>query len=241
MNKTSFEIHTSHIHNESCNCEACILKNMLFNHLPQEEAEKLCFIKKEIHFQKGEVIVKENDPIEYFFYLKNGLIKISKMLDNNKQFILMLARPHDYISLLSYFHKQHYSYTMIAIEESVICVFPLDHIQNLMISYPEFTVSFLQKVNKTADHLIERFLTINSRNLRGRIALILLELSEKIYHAKSFEIPFSRKEMSELIGMTTENVIRILSEFKNENIIKISGKEIEIVNNDKLKFIAEHG
>jgi CRP/FNR family transcriptional regulator len=54
-------------------------------------------------------------------------------------------------------------------------------------------------------------------------------------------LPVSRKEIAELIGMTTENVIRILSEFRKEKIIKINGKEIEIVDFERLKMISDRG
>ncbi|MCX7697125.1 MAG: Crp/Fnr family transcriptional regulator [Bacteroidales bacterium] len=236
-----FQPQEIHLNNDKCKCDECILRSIVISNLPPEVNDRMCRLKQEKVFQKGEIIISENDPIEYFFYLKKGLIKLSKLLDNQKNYILILARPHDYISLLSIFHRNTYNYSMTAIEECEVCIFPMEEIQQLLITYPDFTLAFLRKVNKTSDVLIERFLTFNSRNLRGRIALILLEFSEKIYQSRAFEVPISRREIAELIGMTTENVIRILSEFKNENIIKISGKEIEIVDPDKLRLIAEHG
>ncbi|MDP4290470.1 MAG: helix-turn-helix domain-containing protein, partial [Bacteroidota bacterium] len=55
-----------------------------------------------------------------------------------------------------------------------------------------------------------------------------------------FELPVSRREIAELIGMTTENVIRIFSEFRKEGIIRINGKEITIVDKTRLQFLCEH-
>lgn len=236
-----FQLKSIHTNDDKCNCDECILRSIVISNLPPEANERMCRLKQEKVFQRGDIIVSENEPVEHFFYLKKGLIKLSKLLDNHKNYILILARPHDYVSLLSIFHKKTYNYSMTALEDCEVCVFPMDEIQQLLITYPDFTFGFLRKVNKTSDVLIERFLMINSRNLRGRIAMILLEFSERIYQSKSFEVPISRREIAELIGMTTENVIRILSEFKNENIIKISGKEIEIVDFEKLRLIAEHG
>jgi CRP/FNR family transcriptional regulator len=71
--------------------------------------------------------------------------------------------------------------------------------------------------------------------------MTLLDFSLSIYKSHIFELPISRKEIAELIGMTTENVIRILSEFRKEDIIKINGKEIEIIDFDRLKMIFDHG
>jgi CRP/FNR family transcriptional regulator len=77
--------------------------------------------------------------------------------------------------------------------------------------------------------------------LRGRIASILLDFADNIYKNDSFDLPLSRKEMAELIGMTVENVIRILSEFKKDGIINIDGKSIDIVDRQKLQLIANFG
>ena len=79
------------------------------------------------------------------------------------------------------------------------------------------------------------------KNLRGRIAYILLLFANDIYKTDAFDLPLSRKEIAQLIDMTTENVIRILSEFRKDEIIRINGKNIEILNKKSLNRISEHG
>jgi len=69
----------------------------------------------------------------------------------------------------------------------------------------------------------------------------LLYFSQDIYFSPEFDLPLSRKEMAEYVGMTTENVIRTLSEFRRDGILKIYGKTIQIVNIDILKSISEFG
>jgi CRP/FNR family transcriptional regulator len=56
-----------------------------------------------------------------------------------------------------------------------------------------------------------------------------------------FDIPVSRKEIADYIGMSTANVIRTLSDFKRDGIIRIFGKTIEIVNVEKLEIISKRG
>jgi len=82
---------------------------------------------------------------------------------------------------------------------------------------------------------------IDEKNLRGRIAYILLWFSRKIYHSEKFDLPVSRKEMGQLINMTTENVIRIMSEFRKDKILSISGKTINILNPTFLERICKWG
>jgi CRP-like cAMP-binding protein len=98
----------------------------------------------------------------------------------------------------------------------------------------QFAVKMLARISEAADKVINNTFEINNKNLRGRIAYILLDFTENIYKKNSFESPVSRKEMGQLIGMTTENVIRILSEFRKDGIIEITGKTIKILKPDFL-------
>ena len=96
-------------------------------------------------------------------------------------------------------------------------------------------------MSKMNDQILNTRLNINLKNLRGRTAYIILMFSKEIYKNNKFELPVSRKEIGELIYMRTENVIRILSEFRNDNILKIEGKGIEIIDIDRLEQISEFG
>jgi CRP-like cAMP-binding protein len=56
-----------------------------------------------------------------------------------------------------------------------------------------------------------------------------------------FDLPVSRKEIADYIGMSTANVIRTISDFKKDGIIKVFGKTIEIVDINKLEIISKRG
>ena len=56
-----------------------------------------------------------------------------------------------------------------------------------------------------------------------------------------FDLPVSRKEIADYIGMSTAYVIRTMSDFKKDGIIKIFGKTIEIVDLNKLEIISKRG
>ena len=70
---------------------------------------------------------------------------------------------------------------------------------------------------------------------------MLLYFSGYIYQSNEFELPVSRREIADYIGMTTENVIRTLSEFRKDKIIKIFGKDIQIIDLRRLETISELG
>ena len=74
----------------------------------------------------------------------------------------------------------------------------------------------------------------NKKNVRGRIADVLLYLAENVYESQSFHQTLTRREMAELANTSTETVIRIFSEFKRENVISLQSKTVKILDYDYL-------
>jgi len=72
-------------------------------------------------------------------------------------------------------------------------------------------------------------------------ALVLSDFAETVFASDSFDLPISRKEIGELIDMTPENVIRILSEFRRDGLIHLKGKHVEILNKHTLLKIRDLG
>ena len=96
-------------------------------------------------------------------------------------------------------------------------------------------------MSTATDKIILESLAIRDRHLRGKVAYILLKFGKEIYQNLVFELPVSRREIAEYIGMTTENVIRTLSEFRKDKLIRINGKEIEILDEKILEQISNFG
>jgi CRP/FNR family transcriptional regulator len=227
--------------NPSCNCEKCELKGIFIGHLRETDIETFCAQKTEKHFSKGEIIIEQGADISEFTYLKDGLVKLFRKADGEKEQIIAIAKPFDFVSLLSVFSEKKYNYSVTAIEDSIICILDLDFIKNIIGSNGVLALNILEKMSKAGDNIIVNMLNIRQKQLRGRIAYILIYFADKIYANTTFDLPISRKEIAEYIGMTTENVIRILSEFRQDRIIRINGKTIEIADMERLKAISNFG
>ena len=104
-----------------------------------------------------------------------------------------------------------------------------------------FTMDLMIHISEATDKIILENLAIKRKHLKGRVAHVLLYFADYIYGSDEFELPISRREIAEYIGMTTENVIRTLSEFRKDKIIKIFGKDILISDKKRLEGISEFG
>ena len=70
--------------------------------------------------------------------------------------------------------------------------------------------------------------------MHGRLADVLIYLSEKIYNSRIFDLTITRQEIGEMSNMTKESATRILKEFEQAGIIKLETKHIELTDYDKL-------
>lgn len=222
-------------------CEVCVYRSYLFSELPKDDLLLVNLNKQEVSYHKGETICKQNQPIKRFMYLKSGLIKLSRVnLSGNEQ-IISIAKPMDFIGLLTVFSDKEFKYTMTAIEPSSVCFFEIDLLDELIKKNGLFASKLLEKMSRMADNIINESQEIRSKNIRGRIAYVLLDFSDHIYKQDRFTLPLTRKEISELIGVRTENVIRALSEFRRDGLIKIEGMDIEILRKEMLEKISIAG
>ena len=222
----------------TCNCEGCELRSLFFEHIASSEIEIICSRKTEKTYSAGELIIKEGTEIHDFIYLQKGLVKFFHT-NNKQEQIIAFAGPLDFVSLLSIFSESHYNYSATALTDTTVCILSLNQGKQMAEQNGRFAIGIIEKLNHATDTIILSLLEIKSHRMYGKVAYILLYFSREIYNSLIFELPVSRKEIAEYIGLTTENVIRSLSEFRKDGIIKISGKTIDIIDPDRLKKIIE--
>ena len=222
-------------------CDVCLYKSYLFNHLTKQEIVWVNSNKKEIDIEKGEIIYQEGKKIRDFVYLKEGLVKLYKSGQGRTQQIISITTPRDFIGLLSVFSNTEYLYSLAALEDSSLCMIDLDVIKKIILQNGKFALSLIEKLSRISNVVLGNKVELGKKQLRGRIAHILLMFANQVYKSDIYELPVSRKEIGELIDMRTENVVRILSEFRNDQLIGIKGKKIEIKNKSLLEKISELG
>jgi CRP-like cAMP-binding protein len=224
-----------------CSCASCDFRDVVFSFLDDPSVEELCDHKEEQFFRKGEIINHEGEKISNFKYLKSGLVKLYRRTSSGDEQVITITRPFEFVSNMSIFSEERYQYSVSALEDSVVCMVRLDFIKQLFLKNGGFAMGLLTKISRINDKIIAQTLDIRQKNLIGRVAFVLLYFTNEIYKSRVFDLPVSRKEIADYIGMSTANVIRTLSDFKKEGIIRVFGKTIEVVDLSKLEIISKHG
>lgn len=224
-----------------CSCANCDFKDVVFSYLDDPSIEDLCNNKSEQSFRKGEIINHEGEKITNFKYLKSGLVKLYRRTSSGEEQVLTITRPFEFVSNMSIFSEDRYQYSVSALEDSVVCMVKIEFIKELFLKNGGFAMGLLTKISRINDKIISQTLDIRQKNLIGRVAFVLIYFTKEIYNSRVFDLPVSRKEIADYIGMSTANVIRTMSDFKKEGIIRVFGKTIEVVDLDKLEIISKRG
>ena len=190
--------------------------------------------------KKSTLLCEEGKKLDYVFFVYSGLIKIH-IRGQVKTQIINLIPPSMIAGLFTVFGQKTVPFSMSTLEESTLIVFKRDFFTDFLQRRPEHLRNFTDYFSEVGGDLISRLILFHQKNIKGKVAYVILYISERIYKTNRYMLPISRKEFGELAGMSSENVIRTLSEFNKEGLMKVKNRDVEILNKEALKRIANYG
>ena len=207
------------------------------------EDEKLLINEHSVSiiFKKGETICKRGAFATHIYYLEDGLVKVY-LEEKNKNLILMLAIKNNLLGMAAIFEGNNkLPYSITAYTDSSVRMIDIQIFKQLLKQNSEFSYHIINLLNEKTAQIYGRFFSLSQKQLHGRLADILLCLSTRIFKSKSFELPLSRADLGDLTGMSTESVIRMMKEFKDDGLIDMHCKNIALLDISRLERISEFG
>jgi CRP-like cAMP-binding protein len=223
------------------NCVICDRKAKCFNYLSEEELTHLHESKSVVHYKKGETIIKQGTEFTHIVSFNAGLAKLIVEISPEKNVMIGIIKPSEILGGPGMFVNNRYAFTVSALMESTICLINADIFKKIMTVNEQFAESFLSSFSSRYTEAINRLVSISHKHMNGRLAEALIYFSDKIYSTDSFELPMSRQELADFTGTSKESVSRIFRDFSDANIIAVEGREIKILNKEKLTQIQLKG
>lgn len=222
-------------------CVICDKQHPLFGNLTEEELGNINATRFEVDFKSGEILFKQGTPATHVICLTSGLVKLYVEGPNDKNLILKLACPTEIFGGPGAFVDNRHHYTARAIEDSKACFVDLVQFKALVKKNTAFASEFITGISNDAIFTNDRFFSLSYKQMHGRVAEILLYLSQNVYKANPFKMTVSRSDLAELTALSRESVIRILKEFKEDGIVTFNGDELyqlDIPRLEKLSIIS---
>ncbi len=193
-----------------------------------------------IKYKKKETLLKQNSHCSHIIHVNKGLVKVFTERRNEKNIIFDITHSDGFIGLLD-LNSDNYSYSAVALKESDVCLIPKEEFIDL-IQQNKSLAKFLFGIQSNQHtYLINKLTSLGTKQMHGRLADVILYLCDKKYSNEDLFNHITRKELSEMTGMSPESAIRLLTEFKNDGLINMNGKKIEINNIELLTRLSDIG
>lgn len=222
-------------------CSVFDFEQSWYDLLTQDEKANIDTNSVSIHFKKGETVCKRGAFASHIYFLEEGLVKIY-LEEKKNNLIIALSKSNNLLGLSAIFDGNNkLPYSIATYTDSMITMIDIQVFRQLLKQNPAFSYHVINLLNESTAQIYGRFFSLTQKQLHGRLADILLCLSNRIFKSRSFDLPLSRADLGDLTGMSTESVIRMMKEFKDDGLIGMNCKQIELLDIDRLERISEFG
>jgi len=212
--------------------------------LPVEDLEVLMARKVEQVYKKGEVIFREGAYPSGIYYITNGKVKKYKMDREGREQIIYVANTGELLGYHAILSGDNYPDSAAVLEESVITFIPREDFLEAINQSDVLNRRLLKTLSHEFAVLANSITLFAQKSVRERLALQLIVIREKykvdFELGMPVEINMSRDDLASLVGTARENVVRMLSEFKEEGTVETKGRKIIVLDVKKLIEIANY-
>jgi CRP/FNR family transcriptional regulator len=130
---------------------------------------------------------------------------------------------------------------VVAVSDTLVCFIDGENFKELLASNHIFANQFISLCSVDYNRALERMVGLSQKQMHGRIADALIYLVEEIYQENVIGGEISRQDIADFTSMSKDSAIRILKEFERDGIINLEGRNIEVLDNNRLHSISVKG
>lgn len=222
------------------NCTLCDYKSAAAQKLSPEELKNLAPNCITVKFKKGDIIIRQGTYSTNVAFLKKGLVKIHIDGPYHVQ-VVRIVKPRNYLGLPTTFGDKINQYSVSAIEESEVCFIDITTFRSMLQLNPDFTNQIMLELCKSELESYQKCVNRTQKQIRGKLADVLLDFADNIYHSDTFSINITQEDIGNLVDASRESVSRVMAEFAKDQIISIVGKKISILDRTILSSVSKNG
>jgi len=222
-------------------CQQCIIREFgTLKSLTKEQLKSMSDNKDTISFKKGDILFSEGSNLNGVYCVKEGICKLSKLNANGKEQIIKFIKGGEMLGYRSVLGEEPVSLTVTALKDMEACFISKKDIFDSIRENPKFSMHMMKTICHDLRDANITIANMSQKSVRERLADTLLFLKETFNEDKDgyLDIILTREEISSVIGTATESAIRLLSEFKKNGIITLSGKKIKLLDLVSLQKIS---
>ncbi|MFC2010986.1 Crp/Fnr family transcriptional regulator [Chloroflexota bacterium] len=216
--------------------KAQILRNSpIFSVLNDDELSELSSLTIERSFLPDEFVFWEEDAPDYFYIVVKGRIKVLKHSSLGREFIVGFFSPSEMFGEVAVFENKPYPASAQSVAETEVVGIKREDFLSFIASRPQVALRIVNILGGRLRDAQNRLRDLAGERVEQRLANVLLMLSSKL----SLTLPFTRQEIADMVGTTTETTIRVMSHLKERGIIRSTRGKVIILDKEKLRLLSE--
>ncbi|HEX9857788.1 MAG TPA: Crp/Fnr family transcriptional regulator [Paracoccaceae bacterium] len=194
-----------------------------------EELTRLEAIKYYRSYQAGQTLIWSGDRMDFVASVVTGIATLTQTMEDGRRQMVGLLLPSDFLGRPG---RPKAAYDVTATTDLVMCCFRKKPFEEMMLSTPHVGQRLLEMTLDELDAAREWMLLLGRKTAREKIASLVAiiarrDASLKLRAAKGgliFDLPLTREEMADYLGLTLETVSRQISALKRDGVISLEGK-----------------
>jgi CRP/FNR family transcriptional regulator, anaerobic regulatory protein len=218
-------------------CADCAVRDSaLCASLADHELEALNAIARHKVIPRGQVFVWEGDASSICANIVSGVLKVTSATADGREQIVGLLFAGDFVGQP---FRAETSLTVTALSEADLCIYPRQGFETVLDDHSKLERLLLQRTMSALDDARARMLSLGRKSAEERVAGFLLEMADRCGgdgEGESFDLPLTRGQMADVLGLTIETVSRQLTNLKGGGLIALSaGRGVIILDRAGLK------
>lgn len=210
----------------------------LFQALSMSELQEIDRITRMQEVKKRQPIYLPGDPANTVYLLKKGRVKIASADSSGREVTFEVLEPGEIFGELEVLEELPRETFAEALDDALICAMRREDFERHICKHPALTIKLAKLIGLRLRKIQSRIEDLVFRDVPGRLAHLLLELSKT--HGLTDEsgtrlhVKLTHQELANLIGCSRETVSATLARFREQGLIRIDGRAITLVDRDRL-------
>ena len=213
----------------------------LFKGLSEQQLDEISAITIDRRYQRGESIFMEDDEADGFYIVAEGQVKIFKTSLEGKEQILHIYGPGNPFGEVPVFSGSRFPANALALANSRILFLPRNAFVRLIARHPSLSMNMLGELSMRLRQFTIQIENLSLKEVPSRLASYLTFLAREQENPDWVSLDISKGQLASLLGTIPETLSRIFAKMSAQNLIRVEGKEIYLLDPPGLKALSTAG